>query len=94
MQIPPRAPRAFIPAALALILAVSGCGNSSSFVPDQPPTLTLTSGPVDTVSSPQSWLVTISWTANDPDGHIDHFEYALDPPPLKTARMALAETAG
>ncbi len=95
MQSPPRASRAIVLAALACCLGATGCGlvPSSSFVPDQPPTLALTSGPVDTVSSPQSWLVTIAWTASDPDGHIDHFEYALDPPSLKTARMALAETS-
>ena len=46
----PLAQRAFALAALALVLAANGCGTSSSFVPDQPPTLTLTSGPVDTVS--------------------------------------------
>jgi hypothetical protein len=93
MESPPRASRAAALATLALCLGVAGCGSSSSFAPDQPPTLTLTSGPVDTASSPQSWLVTIAWTASDPDGRIDHFEYALDPPSLKTARMALAETS-
>ena len=78
---------------IALALALAACEKTVPFVPDQPPTVTLTSGPIDTVSAPQSWLVDIAWTASDPDGRIDHFEYAIDPPPLKRARLALAETS-
>jgi len=81
--------------ALALTLACTACDrNHRPFLaPDQPPTVTLTSGPVDTLSAPQAWLVDIAWTATDPDGAIDHFEYAVDPPTLKQASLALAETA-
>ena len=76
-------------------LACASCSNKtlSGLVPDEPPTVTLTSGPVDTVSAPQSWLVDISWVGSDPDGHIDHYEYAIDPPTAKQARFAQAETA-
>jgi hypothetical protein len=78
---------------LALALACGACDtHSRRFFPNQPPTLTLTSGPVDTLSAPQSWLVDIAWTATDPDGVIDHFEYAVDPPTLKQATLAQAET--
>src|SRR5436309_15392335 len=80
--------------ALALVLTCAACGrNRPFFAPDQPPTVTLTSGPVDTLSAPQSWLVDIAWTATDPDGSVDHFEYAIDPPTLKQATFAQAETA-
>src|SRR5262249_38676854 len=80
-------PRAALGAALALSLALmcAACESGHGLGPDQPPTVTLTSGPVDTVSAPQSWLVDISWTGSDPDGRIDHFEYAIDPPSLKQA---------
>jgi hypothetical protein len=77
---------------IALALAMAACDTTRSFVPDQPPTVTLTSGPIDTVSAPQSWLVDIAWTATDPDGRVDHFEYAIDPPTHKRVRMAMAET--
>src|SRR5262249_10894158 len=79
--------------ALVLALACTACDSDHHLMADQPPTVTLTSGPVDTVSAPQSWLVDIAWTASDPDGRIDHFEYAVDPPTLKQARFALAETS-
>src|SRR5262249_10874779 len=77
---------------LALALACTACDSDHHLMPDQPPTVTLTSGPVDTVSAPQSWLVDIAWVGNDPDGRIDHYEYAVDPPSLKQARFAQAET--
>jgi hypothetical protein len=80
-------------AALALSLAACDSTHGLNLAPDQPPTVTLTSGPIDTVSAPQSWLVDITWTASDPDGRVDHFEYAIDPPTLQRARMAMAETA-
>jgi len=79
---------------IALALAVAACETIRvNPVPDQPPTVTLTSGPIDTVSAPQSWLVDIAWVATDPDGQIDHVEYAIDPPHLKQAMAAHAETA-
>src|SRR5215471_1046669 len=79
-------------AALALSLAACDSKHGMSLAPDQPPTVTITSGPIDTVSAPQSWLVDITWAASDP-GRVDHFEYAIDPPRLQQARMAMAETA-
>src|SRR5512144_1856161 len=73
-------------------LAAAGCDTGHGFFPDQPPTVTLTSGPVDTVSTPQAWNVRIEWTASDPDGSIDHFEYTVDPPTHKQATLAAADT--
>jgi hypothetical protein len=76
---------------LALALALAGCG--TTLLPaDQAPTVTLTSGPVDTASTPQAWNVRIAWTASDPDGAIDHFEYTVDPPTRKRAMYAAEET--
>lgn len=66
---------------LALAL-VAGCGKTSMMLaPNAPPTLTLTSGPIDTsATNPVSWSVAITWDALDPDGTIDHVSYAVDPP--------------
>lgn len=100
---PPRTPaRPTVPAArsrvAALVLAAAcvlatGCDKGVSFLrTNTPPTIELTSGPIDTLSSPLHWIVEIAWTAHDPDGSIDHFEYAVDPPTLKQARFALADT--
>jgi len=79
-------------AAAALVLSLAGC-ETTILVPDQRPTVTLTSGPIDTVSAPQSWLVDIAWVGSDPGGRIDHYEYAIDPPPLRRVTFAHAETA-
>ena len=80
--------------ALALVVVVAtGCDRMSrSLVPNSPPTVTLTSGPVDTVSASPAWIVDVAWTATDPDGAIDHFEYALDPPTRRQAFSLNAET--
>jgi hypothetical protein len=78
---------------VALAISLAACSKHGlDLAPDQPPTVTITSGPIDTVSAPQSWLVDITWSASDP-GRVDHFEYAIDPPRLQQARMAMAETA-
>ena len=79
-------------ALVAATLAVSGCAQTPTLVPNQSPTITLTSGPVDTVSAPQTWIVDIAWTANDPDGSIDRFDYAIDPPTHRQAFANRAET--
>ena len=84
--------RAALATLVALALASAACETTRNLVPDQSPTVTLTSGPIDTVSVRQSWLVDIAWIGTDPDGTIDHYEYALDPPGLKQARLSLAET--
>ena len=83
------APRLIVLAAVGLSLAAC----ETIVVPNRPPTVTLTSGPIDTVSAPQSWLVDIAWVGTDPDGRIDHYEYAIDPPPIRRVTFAHAETA-
>ena len=92
---PPAASALVFVVLAAVVLAItSGCSKSpQSLVPNQSPTITLTSGPVDTVTTPLSWLVEIAWTASDPDGSIDRFEYAVDPPNRRQALTANAETA-
>ena len=77
-----------------LLLTVTGCDRATGrlYLHNTPPTITLTSGPVDTLSSPLTWIVDIAWTAVDPDGAIDHFEYAIDPPTMRQAFTLHSET--
>jgi len=58
--------------------AVGGCGGTEGVRPNRPPTVEITSGPVegDTVS----YSLEIGWEGTDPDGVIDRYEYAVDPP--------------
>ena len=69
-------------ATLLFVALVFGCGRRGLMLaPNQPPTLELTSGPIDTsASKPVSWSVAIAWDARDADGTIDHVSYAVDPP--------------
>jgi len=90
---PPRARPTSLLVLVALVCAACDSNHDMHLAPDQPPSVTLTSGPIDTVSAPQSWLVDISWIGSDPDGRIDHYEYAIDPPTARRAALAMAETA-
>ena len=73
------------PALLALLAglsAVVGC-NKKPTVPivagNQPPTVRITSAPRDTTQR-NYYVITLNWIGNDPDGRVDHFLYAIDPP--------------
>ncbi len=65
---------------LAAVLVVAGCGSDGAGIrpANRPPTVTLTASPVegDTVD----YRVTISWSAEDPDGRVAGFRWAVDPP--------------
>ena len=76
-------------AILALgIATLVGCSKKLSLIPAQlfRPTVTLTSAPIDTnvVCSPDPqrscYSITMDWNGNDPDGRVDHYIYAVDPP--------------
>jgi hypothetical protein len=75
--------------ALAAVLAafgvagLSGCSTkvSGTLVPNDPPTVELTSAPVSADhSNPYFYAYRVNWSGSDPDGRVDHFEYAIDPP--------------
>ncbi len=77
-------------AALALIalgagLAVSvpGCGKKagSLLLPNIPPTVRLTSAPYSTTQR-YYYSITLNWVGFDPDGRVDHYLFAIDPPSL------------
>jgi len=72
-------PRIVIPA-LAL-LAFGACGKVAPLVslPNQPPTVTLTSAPAPG-STIGNYSYDIRWAGRDADGHIDHFLFTVDPP--------------
>ena len=76
-------------AALAVVLAalgaagLSGCSTkvSGTLIPNQPPTVELTNAPVSAdVHNPYFYAYRVNWSGNDPDGRVDHYEYAIDPP--------------
>jgi hypothetical protein len=76
-------------AVLAAVLAALGvafatsCSTkvSGTLLPDQPPSVELTNAPVSAdVSTPYFYAYRVNWSGNDPDGRVDHYEYAIDPP--------------
>ncbi len=62
-------------------LTVSSCSQKvrNLLVPNRPPTVTLTSAPYDT-SGRYFYSYRLEWIGNDPDGRVDYFLYAIDPP--------------
>ncbi len=76
--------RAYIARVRATVLAVALCGVAGgcsdgphgSLVPNVPPRVELTSGPID--RSTDYYSVEFRWNAWDDDGQVDHFEYAID----------------
>jgi len=74
-------------AVLATLAAagLSSCSTkvSGTLLPNQPPTVELTNAPISKdASNPYFYAYRVNWSGNDPDGRIDHYEYAIDPPPV------------
>jgi hypothetical protein len=84
----PNSPRnALAAGALILLgaLALAGCGKKAggTLLPNEPPTVELTSAPVSKDrANPYFYAEKVDWSGNDPDGRVDHYEYAIDPPTL------------
>jgi hypothetical protein len=73
------------PALVALaagLIAAWGC-NKKPIVPivggNQPPTVRITTAPLDTTEL-NYYVITLNWIGFDPDGRVDHFLFAVDPP--------------
>jgi hypothetical protein len=73
------------PALVALaagLIAAWGC-NKKPNVPlvggNQPPSVRITSAPLDTTQL-NYYVITLNWIGFDPDGRVDHFLIAVDPP--------------
>ncbi len=65
----------------ALFIPILGCSKKAGgkLFPDQPPTVRLTNAPYSEVTR-YYYSITINWIGFDPDGRIDHFLFAIDPP--------------
>ena len=62
---------------------LTGCSEkvTGSLIANQPPSVELTSAPVSPDrSNPYFYAYRVNWSGNDPDGRVDHYEYAIDPP--------------
>lgn len=67
--------------ALLLVASATGCERKLHLplVPDQRPVLTLTQAPAGG-NTAYFYSYEIRWTAYDPDGRVDHYEFVVDPP--------------
>jgi len=76
----PRRAAAFAAMGLLLGLLAFGCSKSTihMLVPNQRPTVTITSAPANSADT-AFYAYQIFWAGNDPDGQVDHFTYAIDP---------------
>ncbi|HTM57342.1 MAG TPA: hypothetical protein VL123_02885 [Candidatus Udaeobacter sp.] len=60
--------------------AIDGCSKLNGLIrPNEPPSVMLSSAPYDTTGR-YFYAYKLSWIGNDPDGRVDHFIYAIDPP--------------
>ncbi|MCE9628374.1 MAG: hypothetical protein K8R56_10715 [Candidatus Eisenbacteria bacterium] len=81
---------ALVAGALALLgsFALTGCSKDkirTTSLPNVAPTVELTNAPVSPDrSNPYFYAYPVNWSGNDPDGRIDHYEYAIDPTPDNT----------
>lgn len=83
----------------AVFLAVSSCSKSLQHltVMNELPTVRITAAPIDTtvVCNPDPirscYSLTLYWVGVDPDGRVDHYLYAVDPP-SPTPAVAHPET--
>jgi hypothetical protein len=64
-------------------LALTGCGKKpgGTLLPNVRPSVELTNAPVSPDrSNPYFYAYRVDWSGDDPDGRVDHYEYAIDPP--------------
>ena len=86
MSRPARLRRAlpFLPALAVLLL--QGCTKTiHPLIPNQPPSVRFTLAPISAdPDNPVFYAYRVFWAGDDPDGRVDHFEYAIDPGPKDT----------
>ena len=64
-------------------LALAGCGPKAGgqLFPNVRPSVELTYAPVSPDrTNPYFYAYPVNWSGDDPDGRVDHYEYAIDPP--------------
>jgi hypothetical protein len=74
---------------------LTGCAPQGlrALLPNHPPTVRLTAAPVaDASSGPAFYAYRMEWLADDPDGRIACFLYAIDPPGDPTAPVVWSRT--
>lgn len=83
---------AFVLTILAVCTAMLGCSDGVQVVnviPNQRPTVTITSSPISQDrSDPALYVTNIHWSADDSDGRVDGFEYTVDPGSADTVWVA------
>ena len=73
-----------LPVLAALLL--QGCTKViPNLLPNQPPTVRFTLAPISAdPNDPVFYAYRVFWAGDDPDGRIDHYDYAIDPGPKDT----------
>ncbi len=65
-------------------LGLTGCASkeiNGALFANKPPSVELTNAPVaPDRSNPYFYAYRVNWSGEDPDGRVDHYEYAIDPP--------------
>ncbi len=82
-------------AAAVVAGGIAGCSKKTSerLVPNIRPEVRLTAAPFDTSrATPYFYAYRINWIANDPDGRVDYFLYAIDPPESVGVRVKWVRT--
>ena len=62
---------------VAVLILLAGCSPAPDDDSNQPPTVEISSSPVS--GDTTSYTAVVSWTGEDPDGAIAHFEWSVDP---------------
>ncbi len=71
----------FAAIAAALVLIAAGCSQHPPTIPlfyNAPPTIEFTAAPVSSADTAY-YVYEMHWSAYDPDGRVDHYDYAIDP---------------
>jgi len=81
--------------AAAMLLGTWSCSKDLKkiAIPNQRPTVRLTSAPIDTTGR-YFYSILVNWVGHDPDGRVDHFLYAVDPPTAANTDTAWVRTTG
>src|SRR5262249_37248392 len=68
--------------AVLALAAAAGCSpqDHGRLFPDERPSVELTNAPIAADrSNPYFYAYRVNWSGNDPDGRVDHYDYAIDP---------------
>jgi hypothetical protein len=83
-----RRPLTLLAPILLIVLGLANCSKPGTGIlkPNLPPTVEFTQAPVSPDrSNAYLYYYQVNWSGNDPDGRIDHYEYATDPTATDTA---------